>query len=149
MTVELCMSYMLMLILVTLTMTLTLKMLVMLVLLVCNMIDMTDAITCNLIVKYPSFNVQAPQQLPIVLETHEQSSPTWRQLTRLSFSSFVVFKVIIDEGVSVRLSFPRKRFLGNYSSHHHHTLQGDCLRHVNASRLITTDHDFQSWSDRS
>ena len=39
--------------------------------------------------------------------------------------------------VCVCVYFPRKRFLRNYQSHHHQTQHGDCLRHDNASPVMT------------
>ena len=40
----------------------------------------------------------------------------------------------------------RKRFLGNYWSHHRQTWRGDCLRHEKASRVNYIDLDLHSRS---
>ena len=43
-------------------------------------------------------------------------------------------------------SVPRKRFLGNYRSHHHQTWHSGCLRHGNASHVIYIVLDLHSRS---
>ena len=48
--------------------------------------------------------------------------------------------------LSICPSVPRKRFTGNYWSHHHKTWHSGCLRHENASRVNYIDRDLHSRS---